>query len=96
MSRSSNVIAPGVRLHDPAYEVEEGAFAGPVGTDESYDLPLAQGEADPVDGHHPAKVLAHILHFKEWHISSVISRGSGTIFSHSLAKTSEAEAGNAE
>jgi hypothetical protein len=56
-----------VGLLDPADQIEQSAFAGPVGTNESQYLSLVEGEADTIDSHHPTKGLSHILYFKKWH-----------------------------
>jgi len=54
-------------LDYPTDEIEKGALTGPVGADKTHNLTLAEGEADIVDSHHPAKMPAYILYIKKCH-----------------------------
>jgi hypothetical protein len=55
-------------LDYPTDKIEKGALTGPIWADKTHNLTLAEGEANIVDSHHPAKMPAYILHFKERHI----------------------------
>ena len=61
--------APGIRFEDPGDEVEHGALAGAVRTDQAEDFAGPELEANRVDGDQPAEALDHAVNAKQWRSS---------------------------
>ncbi len=81
ISRPRKVTFAAIEPQQARYEIEGGALAGAVGSDEADDLPGFHGKADIVHGHQTAEGLAHLLE-REDQRASVRQLAAGQFLRH--------------